>query len=324
MTYKLERTDLDERWDEFVNTSPNGSIFSHSDYLKSINKKSALYFLLKNKELRASVAVVESDDGKSTTRHNFIIYNGVMFAPPRYKQNNAQTLSERFRITTFIAEELAKIYKNVYLTLHPSVTDIRPFLWFNYGTDKPKYATDIRFTSYVNIEDFAHVKSLEDTSLYPQTSSSRRQEIRYAVKEGVTTKEEYKADLFVDFYCKTMKRQDIEVEQLYLEEMKTIITNLYKAKLGRLFVSYTKSGEAGSMAFFGIDGDRAYYIFGANEPGLRDSHTGTAVLWDGFYYLSKNGVKEVDLEGINSPKRGWFKLSFGGNIVPYFQLFFHQ
>ena len=31
-------------------------------------------------------------------------------------------------------------------------------------------------------------------------------------------------------------------------------------------------------------------------------------------------IKIVDMEGVNSPQRGWFKLSFGGNLKKYFQV----
>jgi lipid II:glycine glycyltransferase (peptidoglycan interpeptide bridge formation enzyme) len=91
-----------------------------------------------------------------------------------------------------------------------------------------------------------------------------------------------------------------------------------------MFVSYTANGRAGSMAYFCTDTKRAYYVFGANDPDLRDEHTGTAVLWDAFKSLAMTGVSEVDMEGINSPKRGWFKLSFGGEIVPYYNATFKR
>ena len=32
-------------------------------------------------------------------------------------------------------------------------------------------------------------------------------------------------------------------------------------------------------------------------------------------------ISEVDMEGVNSPQRGWFKLGFGGNLVPYYHVF---
>ena len=53
---------------------------------------------------------------------------------------------------------------------------------------------------------------------------------------------------------------------------------------------------------------------------MRSQHTGTAVLWDAFNGLSDHGIREVDLEGVNSPQRGWFKMSFGGDLVPYYEL----
>ncbi|NTW98733.1 MAG: GNAT family N-acetyltransferase, partial [Geobacteraceae bacterium] len=61
-------------------------------------------------------------------------------------------------------------------------------------------------------------------------------------------------------------------------------------------------------------------LFGASDPAQRDTPTGTAVLWDAFFHFAVMGLTEVDLEGVNSPKRGWFKLSFGGDLKPYFQV----
>ena len=317
--YKLEKVDLDEKWDLFIKSSSTGTVFSYSEYLNCINKKVAAYFLYKNKEVRAAVALVLDDNNpRSTVLHNFLIYNGIIFGTQQHMQNNAQVISDHFRIMEFIATELPHYYNVVTMRLHPTVKDIRPFLWYNFGTAKPKYTVDIRYTSHVNIEELAVVPRIEDTVLYFETLASRRQELRYAMKKGVITREDFQVDNFTEFYSKTMQRQNIKVGSEYLGEMRTILVNLYKAGLGRLYVAYTADGQAGSMAFFCVDNKRAYYIFGANDPNLRDSHTGTAVLWDSFRFLSKDGVKEVDMEGVNSPQRGWFKLSFGGAIDSYY------
>ena len=105
-----------------------------------------------------------------------------------------------------------------------------------------------------------------------------------------------------------------------IQTIRNLLDNLsLKSKL-RLFASKTKEGEVGSMAAFATDQKRAYYVFGANSSHMRDAHTGTMVLWDGFELLRLSGVSEIDLEGINSPRRGYFKLSFGGDIVPYYHL----
>lgn len=316
----LEKTELDEKWDALVSKSSNATAFCSSQYLKCIDANVSPYYYLRNKEIRAGVLIIESQDGLSTLLHDFVIYNGVFFGPPQHRQNRSQIMSEHFDIASFVAEELAGVYGTVHMQLHPSIVDIRPFLWFNYGTEAPKYLVDVRYTSYLNIEDFSCAEKLEDIATYLQASNARRQEIRYAIRDKVVTKEEFNPDLFVDFYNETMKRQDIVVEGDMLQQMKHLITNLFEAKAGRMFVSYLATGEPGSMAFFLLDNKRGYYLFGANDPALRDSHTGTAVLWDAFHVLSKAGVREIDMEGVNSPYRGWFKLSFGGDIRPYYQI----
>ena len=107
---------------------------------------------------------------------------------------------------------------------------------------------------------------------------------------------------------------------IFVAKIKQLILNLSETGRGRMFISRTKNGIAGSIAFYGIDHKRGYFLFVANDPEMRDEHTGTAVLWDSFYLLNLEGIYEIDFEGINSPARGWFKLSFGGTISPYYQL----
>ena len=53
---------------------------------------------------------------------------------------------------------------------------------------------------------------------------------------------------------------------------------------------------------------------------MRNQHTGTAIIWDAFFILRKLGIKKLDLEGVNSPNRGWFKLSFGGSLENYYEV----
>jgi len=318
--YRLKKVELGNDWDNYVINSENGTVFSYSDFLLSLKTKPTVYYCYKKQEIKAGVVLLETDQGASTCLHNFVIYNGILFTPPIKEQNRHQVNSEQFRITTFIAEQLPVLYNDVFMALHPTIVDIRPYLWVNYGTGLPKYNVSVRYTSYVNIKDFSCAGSLEDISIYNEASYSRRQEIRYGIRKNVATKEEFDCGKFVKFYLKTMKHQDMVVSNKTLEEMGNLITSLYKAQLGKMFVSYTNEGVVGSMTFFAIDNKRAYYLFGANDPEMRNKHTGTMVLWDAFKILSQAGVNEIDLEGINSPYRGWFKLSFGGDIRTYYEM----
>lgn len=318
--YTLIEASLDEKWDKFVDDSANGTIFSKSYYLISSNVNYKLFYCYKKEELRAGIAVIESNDKKNLILNDTIIYNGLMYCKPTNNQNHSQQFSEQFKIQSFISKELLDLYVDIELSLHPSIADVRAFLWVNYGERKPQYNTKIRYTTYLDIKDFKLSKSLEDISIYAKSSISRKQQIRYSIKKGYKTVEADDSELFIDFYEKTMNRQGIDIEIHKLNSMKNLIDELLTRKVAKIYCSYDENGQLGSMAFFGWDNKRAYYIFGANDPARRNGHSGTSVLWDAFYDLSALGIKEVDLEGVNSPHRGWFKLSFGGDLIPYYEV----
>jgi len=321
--YRLERADIDPLWDDFVDNTENGTVFSRSEILRAC-QGSAVYKIFRSNELRAGLVVCEDEDGTRVYNHDLIIYSGILFAAPSYAQNHAQIISERFAILEFVAQELPGLYQSVEISLDPSIVDIRPFLWYRYGQPAPHYLPDIRYTTVVDIHDFSRDKKLEEISLYEKASGSRRQEIRYGRKKEVRTDLCENPSQLIDFYRLTMGRQDIEVDERATSEMEALISNLMESGRGMMFVSKTKENSPGSMAFFGLDSTTAYYIFGANDPQLRNAHTGTAVLWDAFYHLAQSGIQRVDLEGVNSPHRGWFKLSFGGDIKPYFHLYYPE
>jgi hypothetical protein len=315
--YRIEEvTDL-ERWDKLVEDSPQGTIFSLSTYLNSFGGRYEIFFVFKGEELRGGVALVV--DKKSAILDDFIIYNGLLFNKPTNKQNRSQQISEQFRVSEFVAEELLNRYENLEIALHPIIVDIRSFLWINYGKENlPKYTPDVRYTSYLDISDFD--KKLENRGAFQNSSTARRQEIRYGIKKGVETIESQDLNLFVDFYKSTISEDEIIEKGEKVEHLQNLLKALLENSMGKMFFSKTADGDIGSSAFFGIDNKRAYYLFGANEPKLRNKHTGTAVLWSAFETLKNIGVSEVDLEGINSPHRGWFKSSFGGDIRTYYEI----
>jgi hypothetical protein len=318
--YRLVQTNADEKWDKLIEDSLNGTLFSNSTYLKSSKANYKLYYCYKKNELRAGVALIEGNTSRSAILNDLIIYNGIIYNKPTSGQNHAQQSSEQYKIQEFISIELTNLYSNIEMSLHPSIVDIRGMLWVNYGTKLSKYNPSIRYTSHISISDFKASTKLEDISTYNKASTSRRQQIRYAIKKKYETKNITDSKFFVEFYKKTMCEKRLEIEENKLQIMEQLISTLIKNNMAKIYASYDELNEIGSMAFFGWDNKRAYYIFGANDPTKKDGHSGTNVLWEAFYDLSKMGINEVDLEGINSPYRGWFKLSFGGDILPYYEV----
>jgi hypothetical protein len=130
--WRLVVADADEKWDTFVEGSPNGTVYSSTKYLQASEVNYKLYYCYKQDELRAGIALIENDLKDSAVLDDFVIYNGIMYNKPTNNQNHAQQFSEQFKIQEFISNELIKLYKKVHMRLHTSLVDVRALLWVNY------------------------------------------------------------------------------------------------------------------------------------------------------------------------------------------------
>lgn len=315
--YSLRRTEPDAAWDAFVESSEQGTIFSSSAFLRAAPGRPSLWYCLKNEEVKAAVALTETDDGRSCFHSGLLVYNGILFAPSDPNQGIAQIHSEQFRVTSCVIRDLAETYEALALAAHPSFGDLRAFLWHNFDKPGPKFEAAIRYTSLLALDPPGKADRLEDSVVYARCNKSRRQEIRNGIRQGVVTRLTNDHDLFTALYEKTFVAQGLTVPADELASIRAALANLDDAGALKMFVSSDAAGNPGSIAAFGVDSKRAYYLYGANDPEARSGPTGTSVLWEGFSALSESGVGEMDLEGVNSPRRGYFKLSFGGSITPY-------
>jgi hypothetical protein len=316
--YQLISTELGSRWDDIVRQSPQGTLFCQSAFVSALDVTLRPFYVMKKQETKAAILMIETAQRK-TVLHDLVIHNGPMLAPGDPKQNLAQTMSEDFRVLSFLAAELPLIFDQVALATHPDLTDLRPFLWHNYGNDGPVYQNDLRYTAYLDISGADQDGPLNENPTYLQANKSRRQEIRYAQKADVKTVMQFDLELFRNFYDAVFERQELRPDPP-TEVVAGVMTALAAAGNLRMYVANTVDGKPGSIAVFGLDERRAYYLYGANDPDLRDGHTGTAVLWDAFRALAQE-TSVVDLEGVNSPLRGYFKLSFGAELRPYHHFF---
>lgn len=317
--YRLERGTPDSVWDAFVDRSPQGTLFSQTPLLNVFGDAVAIWYCLKGNDIKAGIALLENEGGKSCYRSGLLVYGGIIFGSFDIKQGIAQVRSEQFRIVSFMVEALVERYASLAFTTGPSFEDLRPFLWHNYGFDGPKFQVQPRYTSLLAISPLAPDAPLDDSPVYRACNKSRRQEIRYARRSNVITRDKIDHDLFKNLYLATFAEQNLSVPADEQHAILTSLRGLEDAGKLRMFCAEDHQGNVGSVAAFGVDGKRAYYLFGANDRTVAaQHHTGTAVLWDAFQLLAQAGVAEIDLEGVNSPERGYFKLSFGGSLTSYY------
>lgn len=313
-----------EEWDWIVDASPQGTLFSESGYLAACGRDHSLFVIRQGRQIKAGLSVIHTEDGKGCELDDLVIHNGLIFVPDDTKKP-VRARSERFELTEFTIDFLARHYDHIELALAPGVEDMRPFLWHNYHDPDlgRKFILDLRYTSYLDISSLKGCEEFfEKTECFRAMDTFRQRHIRQAHRMCAKVTKDGNTSLFIDYFRNLMARQGEPVLENKLARMEKLITTLLENDKAELYEVRNHLSEVVYMVFYGWDRKRAYYLFGAGHPEINEAYQGTFAHWGAFVDLANRiGICEVDMEGVNSPQRGWFKLGFGGDLRSYYQVY---
>ena len=313
-----KQTDIIE-YDNIIESSPQGTIFSKSYFLNYLKVDYQLWNVKQGAQTKAVICLTTSPDKKKIILNDYIIYGGVIFNidPTRIETKRR---SEEFKITEFVIEKLNKKFKKINMQLSPEFKDIRPFKCFNYHKkNKKKFVIETKFTSYINLSN-KDLKNFLKSNLYNQMETVRRYDYRSAIKEGATLTLSKDTSTFMSYYSKMFEKNKI-VSKDNLKKLKSLISNLIKIKKGLMFHVKDNKKNILYTLFYIWDKKKAYYYLGAGNPKVVKSWQGVFGHCEIFKYLNeKYAINLIDLEGVNSPLRGWFKLSLGGSLTSYYRV----
>jgi hypothetical protein len=309
-------------WDILVDNSPQGTVFCKSWYLNSANIHFKPVGLFYGQELRGGLLLIQQDDSsENIILDDLVIHGGLLLKTPP-GLTKAGITSSNYSTTTFAVEWLTEHYSKISLALSPELQDLRPFLWHAYHSDDPekKFIPHLRYTSRLDISNFKI--NDENDSIWKEMVPLRRRNVREANKVKALFKEEPEAiSQLLEFYSDLMTAQDSEVSTNKLKRMFNLMEVATQTGCATLTTSRSSEGRLLYATFWIWDQYRAYYLFGAGTSENKMRFQGTHCFWNSFDLLSnKYHIQCVDLEGINSPSRGSFKLTFGGDITPYYEL----
>lgn len=306
-------------YDNIVEYSPQGTIFSKSYFLKYLKVDYQLWNVKQGSEIKAVLCLITSSDKKKIILNDHIIYGGVIFNTD-LKRIETKRRSEEFKITEFIIEKLNKMFKKIDIQLSPEFKDIRPFQWFNYHSkNKKKFVIETKFTSYINLSN-KDLKNFLKSNMYNQMETVRRYDYRSAIKEGATLTLSNDISIFISYYSKMFSKKEA-VSKNNLIKLKSFISNLIRTKKGLMFHVNDNKKNVLYTLFYIWDKKKAYYYLGAGNPKMNRPWQGVFGHCEIFRYLNqKYDINLIDLEGVNSPLRGWFKLSLGGSLTSYYRV----
>ncbi len=149
-----------KRWDQFVETSPQGLLFHKWDFLKTVERHSKYQFLpycvYSGEHLRCIFPFFIGRDGvltvmRSPPPHTQSPYLSIAF-DPSVQTLNASAKEKIFeQVTGELCKEIDTISPNIVsFTTAPNFLDVRSFIW-------KKYAAHLGFTYAIDLE-----KSLDE------------------------------------------------------------------------------------------------------------------------------------------------------------------
>lgn len=310
-------TSASSAWDAFVDESPQGTLYCKQAFLQTLEFGDRRFWVRHGNSVVAALCFDVNRAG-DIAGNGELMYSGLLFSS-EVSADTASARNKRFEIAEFAAAWLTENFTQVNLRFPPQLDDVRPFSWHNYHEPLPavKYQIDVQYTSYLDIENL-DLAAEQPARFFDRLHPLRRRSMRAARREGAHTGIEHDPELLTRAYAGLMRRQNMAFDDASSAIFERRIDALISNGAALQFTTYEPGGKPVYTAVFGWDAKRVYYLYGAPIGDPTTSYQGTFCFLSAFEMLAARGHRVVDLEGVNSPRRGWFKLSFGGTLIPLF------
>tara|TARA_E500000178_G_scaffold356561_2_gene435489 strand:+ start:622 stop:1614 length:993 start_codon:yes stop_codon:yes gene_type:complete len=319
--YLIKEVKPDEEWNFFNNKSRNKSIFCDIDFISLEKNKKNFFSIYKNKECVAKFFLLLTNEKK------IVLPDELIFTPIIYRKISNQTqsslITEKNEILGSFAYYILKNFDEAKFCLDYVSNDLRPFEWINFIEGKKLFSIcQVKYTQIINLKNINSDK-ISDMSLFKNFSSRIKQSIKYSEEESLKVIEEYDEDFFVDTLKNTFVRQNLKPDFDIIKRAKTF-KKLRENKKILMFISYDKNKKI-CFSLFGVLKDKAIYLHGGRSKDVKGDNSLAHNLFNSMVFLNKNfSVETLDLEGVNSPQRAFFKAGFGGELKPYYMINFKK
>jgi hypothetical protein len=306
------KNEIENVYSNFIKFSSQKNIFCSKEILEFFFNDLDLYTINKNDKIKSFVYLLKDKD-------NFIIsepfiYSGII-NHPKLNMKNSRYNNEVFKINELIINEIFNNYENINLNLSPNFLDTRPFLWFNYEKhDKKKFLVTPRYTSIIDIQ------SKKSIDVFNEIDDVKRRDINKVLKDkNYKVENQINLPLIKRFYEDTMKKNKGNFNNYAFNRIFDFMeTQINRDKIIQITVYYFEK-PLYSVLFLNDD-NTSCYLYGSGDVEIKNRYAGSLALWKAIEQSLDKKLSFIDLEGINSPHRGEYKLNFGGNIKDYYNI----
>tara|TARA_Y100001968_G_C19454442_1_gene771564 strand:- start:2905 stop:3885 length:981 start_codon:yes stop_codon:yes gene_type:complete len=311
----------DQEYKDFLENKKVNNIFFSYNFLKSINTKTKKINILNGLNSIGIAILPEADLNGVAVQNDLHIYAGIYIFDDIIKNLQRVKLNDILKNANIaIADFIVDNYVSLTWQTNFQKQDLRPYSWSNYDRGIDSFTFLPRYTSIKNIESLVNQPEHESES-YKSMVYDKRRMIKSAINSNAkviinndTNDFLYSYKIMMESYGETCCKN--ELDQMYL-----IIENLIKSYNCNIYHVLDVFGNCLYKGVFAFSNAYAYYLYGAKTDfSANNNWHGSFMIWEVSRHLAALNIKFIDLEGINSPNRGWFKESFGGETKLYFSI----
>jgi len=295
----LEEEHYDE-WNSFVDSSPQGSIFSKTWYLNALQVEYEILVIKEKTDINAGIVLAKNE---INTYANPMLdkYLGVLFES---KEGNRQKIvSKEYKYMGLFIEELKKIQSFDYY-FHPSFDNWIPFSWGGF-------TQQTRYTYRLDLSN-----SIEEIESHFHTNTKRN--IKNANKHHIDIRENIEFEEFYEIINKTFIRQGSKAP-FNKEKIKRYIETLEAKGHFISFGAYTQDNRLISVSGVAHDSETAYLLFNGIDIENQVRGANTLLVHETIKYF-QGKCKIYDFEGSMLFGVEEFYRRFGGELTPYMRI----
>lgn len=290
-----------QTWDAFVESSPQGSVFSKTNFLIAAGIDFKVGIVVSGGKIQGGIALPRGLLGLNTTPL-WAKHHGPILRP--IEAGVARTLSTTKQILEVLIEGIDGISSFDY-NFDPQFQYLLPFQWSGYRHE-------VRFTYRFNTIP-------NETSLLAAADGRVGNTVRKATKNGLRFVEDLPIEELYSLQEKTYRRQGTTPPQ----KMRSFVKTASSLKAGKMFLTIGAIDNNDRIhAAAGILYDRncSYLLFNGVNYDLTDLGGNSFLLFH-FIIRAHHLTRAFDFEGSSIKPIERFYRSFGGELSPYYRVY---
>jgi hypothetical protein len=304
METKFLTSEQFDKWDDFVDSSPQGDVFCYSWWLDAItNSNFRLLVVTEENEIVAGMPMALDNQNKinipPVTRTLGVLYN---------HRENSTARTRKSLERKWLRAILDQIQPNdfVQMCFHHKFNDWLPFRWKGFR----------QTTRYTYLIDYTNQSN---NDLWNNIDIDNQRIIRRAEENGISVTITDDFELVYRYEEMSFERQGLKFMIPY-NKLKSLDDALKRRDNRVIFRATDRDGTIHAVLYLAFNRKSAYALLSGSDPNLRKMGGHTLIMWEAIKYFSgKVGYFNMggsDIERIEAHLKG-----FGGTQTPYFLIY---